>query len=183
MSNFLMYIILVLLIIVILHMSLLCIINKQEHFENRKIEPTIVWNLPPQKCVENITVVEQVPEISEQIDMASELMKVLDDDNIYQQNQPDPINSEGLQKKSMDIEDNLEIDKFFTQQQDLPVFKAPKEWGKNQKTIMEGPNTIQSSNNRVGSRKDNVLHGGEFMTGLQGFDNLETNFDFLPKSK
>ena len=47
---------------------------------------------------------------------------------------------------------------------------------------MEGEKTSQSSSNRVNGINEKVINGGNFLNGLQAYDNLETNFDFLPKT-
>lgn len=189
-SSLILQIILGIVFVLVLHLGLLCLIDNMSP-KNIKVEKTdsipIIWDLPEIKEEFNAKDKPQKDEQKSQenkdqnpeVDMASELMKVMQDD-IYksppvQSSIEEPYSPSQIQNQEMPIND------FFEKSESTQNFTPPENWGKLQSTIMEGnPTNVQQKNNRIGDKSQPVLNGGDFFNGLQGYDNLETNFDFLP---
>mgnify|MGYP001309951023 CR=1 FL=1 len=188
-SSLLLQIILGVVFVTVLHLGILCVIDSKKVTVNNKSKENIpiIWDLPVIKEeFSNNTLPKNVEENKDEnkaekpeVDMASELMKVMQED-IYKS---PPVQSSIEEPYSPSQINNQEmpISEFFEKPESNQNFTPPENWGKLQSSIMEGnPNNVQQKNNRIGDKSQPVLNGGNFFNGLQGYDNLETNFDFLP---
>tara|TARA_A100001011_G_C14209921_1_gene799425 strand:+ start:6 stop:575 length:570 start_codon:yes stop_codon:yes gene_type:complete len=177
--------------IFVLHLAILCILKKQQiNYSSpttKKKQIPIIWNLKTPQDDKNGGggTADDYDKIQDNVDMAKELMKVMEDD-IYQppttnSNLPIQLNIESPYSPNPISDQSMPVESFFKDEKS-PNFVPPEEWGVRQKTIMEGSLTTQSKSNRMG-KDEKVINGGDFFKGLQGYDNFETSFDFLPKKE